>query len=110
MKHNLLNFSIATITITIIIIIIIIIIFVIIYYYYCYYYCLYLGLVSSSCIFPREQAAPSNLRSPGFALQFLQFQTMLLFEKALCYSLRLTSPASLSVFLMSLPGLQLQLE
>ena len=35
---------------------------------------------------------------------------MLLFAKALCYSLCLTSAASLSIFLMSLLGLQLQLE
>ena len=80
------------------------------YYYYCYYFCVYLGLVGSSSIFPREQVAPSKLRSLGLALQFLQFQAILLFAKALCYSLCLTSAASLSVFLMSLLGLQLQLE
>ena len=79
-------------------------------YYYYYYYCIYLGLVGSSGIFPREQIASSNLSSLGLALQFLQFQAMLLFAKALCYSLCLTSPASLSIFLMSLLGLQLQLE
>ena len=35
---------------------------------------------------------------------------MLLFAKVLCYSLRLTSSASLSIFLVSLLGLQLELE
>ena len=80
------------------------------YYYYHCYYCVYLGLVGSPDIFPREQVAPSNLRSLGLALQFLQFQARLLFAKALCYSLRLTSPASPLFVFMSLPGLQLQLE
>ena len=51
--------------------------------------CVYLGLVRSSGIFPGEQVEPSNLRSLGRALQFLQFQAMLLFAKALCYSLYL---------------------
>ena len=51
--------------------------------------CVYLGLVGSSGIFPGEQVEPSNLRSLGRALQFLQFQAMLLFAKALCSSLYL---------------------
>ena len=34
---------------------------------------------------------------------------MLLFAKVLCYSLRLTSSASLSIFFVSLLGLQLEL-
>ena len=80
------------------------------HFYYYYYYCVYLSLVGSSGIFLREQVAPRNLRSLRLALQFLQFQAMLLFAKALCYSLCLTSPASLSIFLMSLLGLQLQLK
>ena len=79
-------------------------------YYHCYYYSVYLGLVGSSGTFPREQVVPSNLKSLGLALQFLQFQAMLLFAKALYYSLHLTSSASLSIFLMSLLGFQLQLE
>ena len=65
------------------------------YYYYCY---VYLGLVASSSTFPREQVAPINPRSLGLAIQFLQFQAMLLFVKALYFSLHLTSSASLSVF------------
>ena len=80
------------------------------YYYYCYYYYVYLGLVGSSSTFPREQVAPSNLRSLGLALQFLQFQAILLFAKALYCSLHITSSASLSIFSVSLLGLQLQLE
>ena len=79
------------------------------HYYYHYCYCVSLCLVGSSGIFPREQVAPSNLRSLGLALQFLQFQAMLLFAKVLCCSLCLTSPPSLSIFLMSLIGPQLQL-
>ena len=75
-----------------------------------YYYYVYLSLVGSSGTFHREQVAPSNLMYLGFALQLLQFQAMLLFAKALCYSLRLTSSASLSIFSMLLLGLQLQLK
>ena len=75
-----------------------------------YYYYVYLGLVGSSGTFHREQVAPSNLMYLGLAVQFLQFQAMLLFEKALCYSLCLTSSASLSIFSMLLLGLQLQLK
>ena len=61
--------------------------------------------------FRREQVAPRNQRSLGLVLQFLQFQTMLLFAKALYYSLHQTSSAtSLSVFSVLLIGLQLQLE
>ena len=80
------------------------------YYYYHYYYYVPFGLVRSSSTFPREQIVPNNLRSLVLALQFLQFQAMLLFVKALCYSLHLTSSASISVFWMLLLGLQLQLE
>ena len=54
--------------------------------------------LSRFSIFPREQIAPSNLRSLGLALQSLKFQEMLLFAKTLCCSLPLTSPASLSIF------------
>ena len=75
-----------------------------------YYYCVYLGLVGSAGTFPREQVAPSNLRSLGLALQFLQFQAMLLFAKALYSFLHLTSSTSLSIFSISPLGLQLQLE
>ena len=80
------------------------------YYYYHYCYCVSLCLVGSSGIFPREQVAPSNLRSLGLVWQFLQFQAMLLFANVLCCSLCLTSPPSLSIFLMSLLGPQLQLK
>ena len=77
-----------------------------IYYYHCCccyrYLCIYLGLVGRSNKFSREQVAPSSLRSLGFAFEFLQFQAMLLFAKALCYSLHQTSSASLSIFSMSL--------
>ena len=52
----------------------------------------------------------SNLRSLGLALQFLQFQAMLLFAKAPYYSLHLTSSARLPIFSMSFLGLQLQLS
>ena len=83
------------------------------YYYYYYYYCyyVYFGLVGTSVTFPKEQVAPSNIRSLGLVLQFLQFQAMLLFAKALCYYfLHLISSASLSIFLMSPLGLPVQLE
>ena len=76
-------------------------------YYYC---CVYLGFVSSSSAFPRKQVVLSKLKSLGLALQLLQFQEMLLFVKALCYSLHLISSASFSIFLMSFIELQLQLE
>ena len=62
--------------------------------------CVYVGLVGSSGKLPRGQVAPSNLKFLGLALQFLQFQAILLFAKALCYSLHVTSSASLSVFPM----------
>ena len=72
--------------------------------------CVYLGLLGSSGIFPKEQVTPSKLKSLGRALQFLQFQAIQPFAKALYYSLHLTFSASLSMFLMSLLRLQLQLE
>ena len=74
-----------TITVSIIVIIIVVV---------------YLSLVSSSGTFPREQVTLSNLMSLGLALQFLQFQTMLLFAKVICSSLHQTSSASLSVSLL----------
>ena len=61
------------------------------YYYYYYYYYIIIIII-------------------GLALKFLQFQAMLLFAKALCYSLHLISSVSLSIFSISLLGLQLQLE
>ena len=71
---------------------------------------LHLSLVGSFGTFARELVSPSNLWSLGFSLQFLQFRVILLFAKALCYPLHLTSSPSLSVFMISLLGLQLQLE
>ena len=79
------------------------------HYFYCYY-CFNLGLVGSSGKLLREQVVPSNLRSLGLALHFWQLWEMLLFAKALCNFLYLTSSAILSIFLMSFQGLQLQPE